>query len=553
MMSPAHSAPVRKLAVDFDEKKIDAIFADLDQCRLPGATVGIAIDGKPVYRKGFGLASMELPVVLTPNTRMRMASVTKHVTCLTYLLLCEEGKAGVDDPLGKHFPEFHPVTHKVTMRQIMGNVGGIRDGKSIVYFFSGDHCFATSEQILSLWRRLDDVNFAPGSCWTYTNGGFLILTAAIERITGQTFEEVTRQRVFDPIGMYDTLVHRMDKDPVANRSATHLLNAAGRLEKIHIDAPSAGEGGMISTVNDMLRWMVHMNAPTVGNADTWALMKTPQKLTNGMSTHYGFGLATLPYRGAATLSHVGEWRGGNSYMLKVPHAGLDVVVMVNRADVSGATLAYRILDASLPGLEPPGVASSARAVSGTFRSPATGGVIHFFRPSGAGDIAREGQQVWVNGAKVLVAPDDKGVLRPTSFFTFTGQATTPIGTGLALTAVGDPVHPDAIRLSDFGNVDEYQRVESADPPDARKIAGRYRHDASGTEVAIQARDGGARMITAGEFGTVTYDLEGWAPDIWHARDTRMATFNSVLSFDAQGFRSSDFSNRFLPFRRVAGI
>src|SRR5437762_7756253 len=94
-----------RLDVAFDERKIDAIFAELNQCHLPGAAVGIAIGGKPVYRKGFGLARMELPVVLSPAIRMRIGSTTKHFAAFAYLLLCEEGKAGIDDPLGKYFPE----------------------------------------------------------------------------------------------------------------------------------------------------------------------------------------------------------------------------------------------------------------------------------------------------------------------------------------------------------------------------------------------------------------------------------------------------------------
>src|SRR6202022_3356579 len=110
------------LAVEFDEKKIDAIFAKVDQCQMPGAAVGIAIGGKPVYRKGFGLASMELPLVLSPSIRMRIYSTAKHFTCLAYMLLCEGGKAGIDDPIGNVLPELHPVTRKVTMRQLMGHV-----------------------------------------------------------------------------------------------------------------------------------------------------------------------------------------------------------------------------------------------------------------------------------------------------------------------------------------------------------------------------------------------------------------------------------------------
>lgn len=81
MISKRLNAPIAQIAVEFDEKKIDAIFADINQCHLPGAAVGIAIGGKPVYRKGFGLASIELPVVLSPSIRMRIYSITKHFTC----------------------------------------------------------------------------------------------------------------------------------------------------------------------------------------------------------------------------------------------------------------------------------------------------------------------------------------------------------------------------------------------------------------------------------------------------------------------------------------
>lgn len=125
------------LAAAFDEGKIDAIFGQVNQCHLPGAAVGIAIGGRPVYRKGFGLASMESPVVLSAATRIRIASVTKHFTCLAYLLLCEEGKADIDDRLGKHLPELHPVTHDVTMRQLMGHTSGLRDAHDIAWQFNG--------------------------------------------------------------------------------------------------------------------------------------------------------------------------------------------------------------------------------------------------------------------------------------------------------------------------------------------------------------------------------------------------------------------------------
>jgi D-aminopeptidase len=93
------------MVVEFDEAKIDEIFSELNQCHAPGAAVGIAVAGRPVYRKGFGLANIELPVVLSPTVRLRIGSVSKHFTCFAYMLLCERGLAGIDDAVGRFFPE----------------------------------------------------------------------------------------------------------------------------------------------------------------------------------------------------------------------------------------------------------------------------------------------------------------------------------------------------------------------------------------------------------------------------------------------------------------
>src|SRR4051812_30505439 len=97
-----------RVAVEFDERKIDAVFAELDQCQLPGAAVGIAIDRRTVYRKGFGLASIEIPHRLNPSMRMRIGSTTKHFPCLAFMLLCEEGRASLDAGIIEYLPELHP-------------------------------------------------------------------------------------------------------------------------------------------------------------------------------------------------------------------------------------------------------------------------------------------------------------------------------------------------------------------------------------------------------------------------------------------------------------
>lgn len=526
------------LAVEFDARRIDAIFAQLDQCRLPGAAVGIAIRGRPVYREGFGLASIELPVLLSPSTRMRICSVTKHFAAFAYMLLCEEGSARIDDPLVKYLPEMHRVTHQVSMRQLMGNISGLRDVHGLCWQLSGMQSSVSSADLLSLYRSIDDVNFAPGGAYCYNNGGFLLLSAAIERITGRSLEEVLRERVFEPVGMYATLLRRSDSQFVSNCATAHMTTPSGTFERLLVGTSVAGEGGIVSTVDDMLRWLAHMDAPKVGKLSTWAVMKAPQILANGTSTGYGLGLATGHYRGVETLTHPGGWLGANAQMLKVPAAGLDIVVMVNRHDVSSTVLANKILDACLPGLEPAEEGFNGPFFTGTFRSSRTHRVIRL--------LAKEGQQiVAVDGMDMSVYRDEDGVFRPMGLMGFLKQA---------VNLIGDPAQPASLCLDDYGNLDELAPAHATNKPDLRTICGRYCSDSTGAEATVFGMGDGWQLRTAGPFGSIVYDLESLADGIWQLKSTTSAAqWSGIVSFEGDGrqLRLSSWSNWALPFRRCA--
>ena len=287
--------------VAFDEARVDALFHDLDQRELPGVAVGIAIGAQPVYRKGFGLMNMEQSAPLSPTTRMRIWSVSKHFTCLAFLLLCEEFKADLDAPIGNQLPELHRVAHSVTPRQLMGNISGLQDAFDVSWHINGTGRPISSEVLFGMYRELDTVNSDPGHTWRYNNGGFLILSMLVERIARKPLEEVLREKIFDPVGMRDTLLRRVDTDFVPNSAALHTANPAGGYCKAAFGTAIAGEGGIVSTVDDLLRWLAHMDSPTVGSPDTWNLLKTPLHLRNGLSTSYGLGLCHRNYRGLSTL------------------------------------------------------------------------------------------------------------------------------------------------------------------------------------------------------------------------------------------------------------
>jgi len=527
----------KRFDVTFDEHKIDAIFAQFDQCQLPGVALGIAIRGEPVYRKGFGLANMELPVLLSPSIRMRIGSTTKHFACLAYLLLCEAGEAEIDAPIGKYIPELHPVARGVTTRQLMGNVSGLRDVFDITWQFSGTPR-VSSEQLLAMYRDIDDVNAPPGTNWIYNNGGFLMLSVAIERISGRTLEEFLRERIFDPIGMYETLLRRSESGFVPNSAALHTKNGGSEYQRSpFFGTDFAGEGGIVSTVDDMLRWLAHMDSPVVGNASTWAAMKTPQHLANGTSSYYSFGLLIDRYRGLDIIHHPGGGMGGNAQMIKVPAAGLDVIVMVNR-DESGWALGNQILDSCVTGLDPVPQPSAAPFATGTFRSATTGRVVQL--------CVQDGQQILsIDGNDMPASADSEGVLWPI-------QAEAK----QSVTLLGDLQTPSAVRLSDFGNADELGRESSPPATDMEDIIGRYRADSIGAEVTIAKTPEGARMSTVGKFGSRVYALECLADGVWRAKRSWMSPRSGgVLSFDRERrtFSFSGYRTWRLTFRRADGF
>jgi len=520
----------------FDHKMIDAIVAGLDQRGRPGAVLGIAVGGRPLYREGFGLANMELPLVLSTSTRMRVMSVTKQFASLAYLLLCESGRATPDDLVGKYLPGLHPVTRNVSVRQLMGNISGLRDVLDLSWHFSGTgHPISTTE-LLSLYEELDQVNAAPGTAWIYNNGGWLLLGAIIERIAERSIEDVLRERIFEPLGMYDSLLRRTDTDFVRNCAHSHLLNPDGQYEKAGFGTALSCEGGVVSTVDDLLRWLKHMSAPIVGTAETWHALRQPQQLANGSYTGYGLGLVVGRYRGVEVLYHSGVGMGCSAHVLKVPAFDLDVVVISNRDGVFAPELAERILDVclQLQAAGPPGM--DAPLCSGIFRSPQTGRVIQLF-------VREGGQTASIDGFELPLELGEGGILRPTG-------ASRHLK--LSVTVEADPRASQTIRISDFGNTDELIRLSPSQATDGSEIAGHYKS----TETQIEAVVSNGRnpaLKTRGRFGAAQFDLQPLAEGIWRARSGGSIPWGGILSFasDATSFAFSNSCTRMLKFVRYS--
>ena len=330
---------------------LDTLFQRWNRSDAPGAIVGVAHRGVPIYRRGFGLASIEHGTANTPRTRMRIGSTSKHFASLAALLLAEDGKLDIDAPLRTYLPELSGIAGTPTLRQLMQHSGGLRDPYDLPgVLMCGRYLTSMpAGTCLELSQRFTGENFAPGERMIYCNNGYHLLSLVVERIGGLPFAEFLRERIFVPLALHDTMLLESDMTIVPNIATFHQPQADGGWRRgIYPVEELLGSGGMVSTIDDMLRWLAHLRGDKkVGSAQTWRQMLERARYSSGASGDYGLGLTRETYRGVEIIHHAGAVLGCTCQMLTVPAHELDIIVIFNRMDGPAPATALKIVDAVL--------------------------------------------------------------------------------------------------------------------------------------------------------------------------------------------------------------
>jgi CubicO group peptidase (beta-lactamase class C family) len=335
------------------ESRLDELFQPYNRGDTPGLVSGVAREGRVIYRRGFGLACIQHGVANTPRTRMRIGSTSKHFACLAALLLAEEGKLDIDAPATEYVPELPPLRGVPSLRQFMNHTSGYRCGLDLASTANG-MAVMPAGWIVDATARQRDVNFEPGHGQMYCNGGYHVLSRVIERISGQPLAQFLQHRIFAPLGMNDTELVPSDHWLVPGLATLHVPQPDGGWRRgALISEEVLGEGGIVSTVDDMLRWLAHLRRPDrVGSGDSWRQMLEPPVLANGLRSVYALGLYRHAYRGVEVIHHAGGVIGGNSQMLTVPSLALDVILMVNGLPLSAIETTKKVVDLVLDGQLP---------------------------------------------------------------------------------------------------------------------------------------------------------------------------------------------------------
>ena len=326
--------------------RLDALFQPWNRCDAPGLVVGVSRAGETLYRRGFGMASLEAAVANGPATRMRIGSTSKHFTCLLLLLLAEDGRIALDAPIGTYIPELEGQVGAPTIHQLMLHRGGGRDYVDLAFLTHGWNAKPPGAA-LRMQARQSEQNFAAGEAMIYNNGGYHLLSIAAERAGGAPFETLLDQRLFKPLGMRDTVSAPSDHVILPGMATLHMPGANGQWRRgLFPSEEIKGEGAIVSTIDDMLRWASHLRTrECFGSAETWQTLFAPMNGADVSLGAYALGLQLADYRGLRTVSHSGGVGGGSCEMMTLPDQALEVVILVNGAPgADPSALALQVID-----------------------------------------------------------------------------------------------------------------------------------------------------------------------------------------------------------------
>ncbi len=316
---------------------IDALMRDYDG-QVPGAAVLVLHKGKPVFRRGYGLAELEQASAVTPQTNFRLASVSKQFTAAAILLLAEDGRLSIDDPLKRWLPGLPAAAEQITLRHLLSHTSGLLDYEELMD--PADTRQVHDSDVLQLLQREDRTYFAPGSQYRYSNSGYALLALVVGQTSGMDFASFLQQRIFQPLGMTGTVAHQDGVDEVAHRAYGHSL-VDGRWQRTDQSTTSAvlGDGGIYSSIDDLARWDAALYDGRLLSRASLQQMFSPSTPTPEPDVpSYGFGWRL---NGKAQW-HSGESIGFRNVILRYPDQRLTVIVLTNRNNPEPYPTALRI-------------------------------------------------------------------------------------------------------------------------------------------------------------------------------------------------------------------
>ena len=329
-------------------KKIDSLFTGYT-AQTPGAAVAIVKDGKVIFQKGYGMADLDHDIPITPQTVFNIASVSKQFTAFAIYLLEDEGKISFEDDARKYIPGLPDYGTTIKIKHLLGHTSGLRDQAALGALAGGrPGDIVTTEQILKLVARQKNLNFTPGSMFSYNNTGYTLLAEIVHRVSGKTLAEYTSENIFKPLGMTNTQFYDNHEKIVKNKAESY-----ERINKVYYHKPlntsNVGPSNLLTTVEDLSKWVLNFENAIVGNTKLISAFNEVSYLDNGKKVvlrvsegdtiFHAKGQNLSNYKGVNMITHGGHAAAFRTFLGRFPGQHLSIIALSN--DEHNETLGAR--------------------------------------------------------------------------------------------------------------------------------------------------------------------------------------------------------------------
>lgn len=307
--------------------------SDIDQLMkrydgaVPGASLLVVNNGKPVVKRSWGLADVEAGVNATPITNYRLASVTKQFTAAAILLLIQDGKLRLNDRIRTFFPALPSSLDSVTIQHLLTHTSGIVDYEDVMP--SEDSTQVHDADVLRLLESHDTTYFKAGTSYQYSNSGYALLALIVEKTSGKSFATFLHDRIFAPLGMNHTVAFEKGISTVSNRAFGYTLKNNQWTRKDQSTTSAVlGDGGIYSSIDDLAKWDAALYDSRLLSDESRRLAFAAHTDTDNPDVKYGFGWRIT----GETVWHSGETSGFRNVIVRNPSRHLTVIMLTNRDD-----------------------------------------------------------------------------------------------------------------------------------------------------------------------------------------------------------------------------
>jgi CubicO group peptidase (beta-lactamase class C family) len=326
--------------------------------KIPGLALAVLLDGRVIKAQGYGYADLEFRAPVTPETMFESGSIGKQFTATGIMMLVEEGKIGLEDNITKYFPDAPAKWNDITIRDLLSHESGIKnytDGQDVN--FRKDY---TEDELLKIAESLP-LDFPPGSDWSYSNTGYVVLGILIHKVSGEFYGDFLHERIFAPLGMKTRLIS--ESDVIPNRASGYqLVNHQWKNQDwVSPTLNTTADGSLYFTALDLAKWDAALNTARLLKQSSADQMWTIQKLESGPNQgkpnkgNYGFGWFINSMNGHRLIEHGGAWQGFTDSICRYVDDKLTVIVLTNLdAEHSNPDkIAHQVAGFYIPSLKPP--------------------------------------------------------------------------------------------------------------------------------------------------------------------------------------------------------